>query len=68
MVALFLLILWKYEMYLPAEFVETDPELIRDVIAQFPLATLVAQTAEGLTANHIPLIMTAPDRIIGNCE
>lgn len=66
MVALFLLILWKYEMYLPAEFAETDPELIRDVIAQFPLATVVAQTAEGLTANHIPLIMTAPDRIIGH--
>lgn len=53
-------------MYLPSEFEETNADVIRDVIARFPLATLVAQTSCGLTANHIPLLMVAPDRFIGH--
>lgn len=53
-------------MYLPTEFEETDADAIRDVIARFPLAALVAQTSDGLTANHIPLLMSAPDRFIGH--
>lgn len=43
-------------MYIPAHFAETDPEEVAGLIAAFPLAALVAQTAEGVVANHIPLL------------
>jgi transcriptional regulator len=43
-------------MYSPAHFTETDPKVITAVLADYPLATLVAQTAAGLVANHIPIL------------
>ena len=43
-------------MYTPAHFAETDPAVISSVIAEHPLATLIAQTPAGLVANHIPLL------------
>lgn len=43
-------------MYTPAHFAETDPAVIEGVIADHPLATLIAQTGAGLVANHIPLL------------
>lgn len=42
-------------MYLPSHFEESRPEALHDLMRQHPLATLVALTSEGLTANHIPL-------------
>ncbi len=42
-------------MYLPAQFEETRSEVLRALMSEHPFATLVAQGAEGLTANHLPL-------------
>ena len=52
-------------MYIPPHFEEADPEHIAGLIAAAPLATIVAQTADGLVANHIPLI-AAPGALIGH--
>lgn len=43
-------------MYIPPHFVETDPAEVAGLIAACPLACVVAQTAEGLVANHLPLM------------
>lgn len=43
-------------MYIPAHFSETDLAEVQGLIDAHPLAALVAQTPEGLVANHIPLI------------
>jgi transcriptional regulator len=48
-------------MYLPDHFEETSPDRIRDLITQYPLATLVTRSQEGMSANHIPLLLD-PDR------
>ena len=42
-------------MYVPEHFRETRIEVLQAFVTQHPLATLVALTSEGLTANHIPL-------------
>jgi transcriptional regulator len=42
-------------IYLPPHFEQTEPEQIADLIAAFPLATLITHDHEGVTANHIPL-------------
>jgi len=47
-------------MYIPPHFQEINPDEIQAVIETAPLACLVAQTQEGLIANHIPLLST-PD-------
>jgi transcriptional regulator len=52
-------------MYLPGHFSETDADEIRRLILGFPLAMLVADTADGLVANHIPMLMLG-DRLIGH--
>ncbi len=44
-------------MYLPPHFEETDPSQIYELIDEFPLAVLVAQTEQGIVANHIPLML-----------
>ncbi len=43
-------------MYVPEHFRETRVEVLQAFVDRHPLATLVAVTAEGLTANHIPLV------------
>jgi transcriptional regulator len=43
-------------MYLPPHFKEERPEVLRALMAGFPLAALVTLGADGLTANHIPLL------------
>lgn len=45
-------------MYLPSHFKITDPDALRDFIQAHPLATLVVSDAEGLSADHIPLLIT----------
>jgi transcriptional regulator len=45
-------------VYRPTHFREDDPGTLAAFIDAHPLATLVMVTAEGLTANHIPLLRT----------
>jgi len=44
-------------MYLPGHFAELDAEPMRQLIAGYPLATLVTLGADGIAANHIPLLL-----------
>jgi len=53
-------------MYLPEHFVETDPAEVAGLIAAFPLAAIVAQTAQGLVANHIPVMAQGETALIGH--
>jgi transcriptional regulator len=53
-------------MYTPAHFNEIDKAEIAEVIRSAPLACIVAQTAEGLIANHIPLLAAADGTLIGH--
>jgi len=48
-------------IYLPPHFEQTDATRVANLIATFPLATVITSGAEGLTANHIPLQLD-PDR------
>ena len=41
-------------MYLPRHFAETRVEVLHDLIRRMPLGTLVAATADGLEASHLP--------------
>lgn len=43
-------------MYLPPHFQEDRPEVLRALIAEFPLAALVTLGPDGLAANHVPLL------------
>lgn len=53
-------------MYTPAHFLEIDPIEIARVMEYAPLATIVAQTADGLIANHIPLLSAPDGTLIGH--
>ena len=53
-------------MYIPPHFHETDPAEIDAICAAFPLACIVAQTEEGLVANHIPLLAAPGGHLIGH--
>ena len=44
-------------MYIPIHFNEARYSEIENIVASFPLATVVAHGAKGLLANHIPLLM-----------
>jgi transcriptional regulator len=46
-------------MYLPKHFEETRVEVLHELIATHPFAALVALTADGLEANHIPFELDA---------
>ncbi len=49
-------------MYLPKMFEENDAAPLRDFIRGHPLATLVSHDANGLCADHIPMLLeTGPD-------
>ena len=50
-------------MYLPPDFEETEPREIQRITEAAPLACVVAQTDEGLIANHIPLL-AGPDGVL----
>ncbi len=43
-------------MYVPEHFRESRIEVLQAFIQRHPLATLVAATTAGLTANHIPML------------
>jgi transcriptional regulator len=44
-------------VYIPEAFREERPEVLRAFIERHPLGALICTTAEGLTANHIPMIL-----------
>jgi transcriptional regulator len=44
-------------MYLPAHFEETAPEVLHGFIQEHPLATLIVAGANGLGADHIPMLL-----------
>jgi transcriptional regulator len=44
-------------MYLPKEFEQDDPELLRRAIRESALATLVTVGPEGLLASHVPMLL-----------
>lgn len=53
-------------MYIPAHFQEISPGEIGRILEAAPLACIVAQTAEGLIANHIPLLSAPDGTLIGH--
>jgi transcriptional regulator len=42
-------------MYLPRHFAQEDPAALHGLMRAHPLATLVSNTPDGLTADHLPL-------------
>jgi transcriptional regulator len=44
-------------MYIPEPFREERPEVLQAFIARHPLAALICTTPDGLTANHVPMIL-----------
>lgn len=48
-------------MYLPKHFEITDPAVLRDFMHAHPLATLVVKDPSGLSADHIPLLVTGDE-------
>ena len=46
-------------MYLPAPFTATPPDDMHRLIVEHPLGTLVANTAHGLQALHVPFLFDA---------
>lgn len=55
-------------MYRPPHFQLNDPDAARALIAAYPLALLVSQSAGRLLATHVPMILdpAQPDRLIGH--
>ncbi|MBN9332703.1 FMN-binding negative transcriptional regulator [Devosia sp.] len=53
-------------MYLPDHFKEVDPAEIASIISGAPLACVVAHSAEGLVANHVPLMLDKGGDLIGH--
>jgi len=57
-------------MYLPEHFIETDINEIKRIINDFPLATLITKSANGLEANHLPFLVdfknNTPQSLLGH--
>lgn len=53
-------------MYLPEHFKEVGPDAVAALIAGAPLAAVVAETRDGLIANHIPLIAAKDGALVGH--
>jgi transcriptional regulator len=56
-------------MYVPADFKESRPAALHALMSAYPLATLVTVAADGIVANHIPLLFDAagePGRLRGH--
>lgn len=43
-------------MYCPAHFEEQRPEVLRQLIADHPLATIARMSPDGLVADHVPML------------
>lgn len=44
-------------MYLPKHFAENEPATLHRFMREFPLATVIVQSPDGLLANHLPLLL-----------
>lgn len=44
-------------MYLPAQFDETRPEVLHELMHSHPLGLLITQTASGIEANPVPFLL-----------
>lgn len=53
-------------MYLPEHFREVAPGEIADIITAAPLGCVVAHTADGLIANHLPILADKTGTLIGH--
>lgn len=53
-------------MYTPKTFEITDPNIIHSIITNNALAAIVAVTADGLEANHIPVWFDGESRLLGH--
>ncbi|WP_173911140.1 FMN-binding negative transcriptional regulator [Acinetobacter sp. Marseille-Q1618] len=53
-------------MFIAPEFQETRPEEIQRLVQDYPLATIVTQTNQGLIANHIPLLFKSEHILLGH--
>lgn len=53
-------------MYIPPHFAEVDTATVAAIIEEAPLACLVAQTEQGLIANHLPLLRSPSGDLIGH--
>jgi len=53
-------------MYLPPHFTEIRPDEIKSIMEASPLACIVGQTADGLIANHVPLLAAPDGTLIGH--
>lgn len=54
-------------MYIPQPFEETDISVMQALIRDYPLATLVTFSGDGLNANHIPLHLQADENSPYGC-
>src|ERR1700730_2800086 len=45
-------------VYIPEQFREERPEVLSAFIQRHPLGAMICATADGLTANHIPMMLT----------
>ncbi|CAM2343215.1 FMN-binding negative transcriptional regulator [Burkholderia vietnamiensis] len=52
-------------MYAPADFAESNPDALRELIVQHPFGTLVTHGANGLDANHLPFELLPRDGGLG---
>jgi transcriptional regulator len=48
-------------VYIPEAFREERPEVLRAFIQRHPLGAMICATADGLTANHIPMMLSGGD-------
>lgn len=53
-------------MYIPPHFEEIDAKQITTIVDTAPLACIVAQTENGLIANHIPLLAVPDGSLVGH--
>lgn len=53
-------------MYLPEHFLEKDINEIKRIIQEFPLATLITSSANGLEANHLPFLVDFKNNALQN--
>lgn len=53
-------------MYIPDHFAERSADEVALVIHDNPLACIVAQTEQGLVANHIPTFLTQRNTLVGH--
>ncbi|KWF62760.1 FMN-binding negative transcriptional regulator [Burkholderia pseudomultivorans] len=52
-------------MYVPADFDESRPDALRELIVQHPFGSLITHGADGLDANHLPFELVPVDGGLG---